>query len=239
MRTYTVRTVRQNLREVDVDVVMHGDTGPASRWALTAAAGDPMVIMGPNAEYDGVHGGVEFAPPSTSHALLLAGDETAAPAIAAICESLPRDAVGEVFLEVPHPEDGWDVGAPEGVRVHWLARDGREHGDVLVPAVQDAADRLLAMGVRPSSSETTPALTAAGLDLSGEADDVDIDAGILWEVPVDQAGQPLVQETVLYAWLAGEASVIKTLRRYLVNECQVDRKSVAFMGYWRKGRAES
>src|SRR5690606_41506855 len=40
MRTYTVRTVRQNLREVDVDVVMHGDAGPASRWALSAAAGD-------------------------------------------------------------------------------------------------------------------------------------------------------------------------------------------------------
>lgn len=238
MRTYTVRTVRQNLREVDVDVVMHGDTGPASRWALTAAAGDPLVIMGPNAEYDGVHGGVEFAPPSSSHALLLAGDETAVPAIAAICESLPDDAVGEVFLEVPHPEDGWELAAPAGVRVHWLARDGREHGDVLVPAVRDAADRLLAMGVRPSS-DTSPALTAAGLDLSGEPHDVDVDTEMLWEVPIDESGRPLAQDTVLYAWLAGEAGVIKTLRRYLVNECQVDRKSVAFMGYWRKGRAEN
>jgi NADPH-dependent ferric siderophore reductase len=42
-----------------------------------------------------------------------------------------------------------------------------------------------------------------------------------------------------YAWLAGEAAVIKTLRRHLVTDCGVDRRSVAFMGYWRQGRAES
>jgi len=41
------------------------------------------------------------------------------------------------------------------------------------------------------------------------------------------------------AWLAGEAAVIKTLRRHLVTGCGVDRRSVAFMGYWRQGRAES
>ncbi|MCF4121441.1 siderophore-interacting protein [Antribacter sp. KLBMP9083] len=239
LRTYTVRSVRQRTREVDVDVVLHGDSGPASRWALGAAPGEPLVLMGPNAAFDGPHGGVEFAPPSRSHALLLAGDETAVPAITAICESLPEDAVGEVFLEVPHPEDGWALEAPEGVRVHWLARDGREHGEVLVPAVRAAADRLLAMGVRASASETAPvALTAAGVDLSSEPADIDVDHEILWEVPVGSDGRPLVQDTVLYAWFAGEAGVIKTLRRYLVSERGVDRKSVAFMGYWRKGRSE-
>lgn len=240
LRTYTVRSVRQAQREVDVDVVLHGDDGPAGRWALSAAPGEPLVIMGPNGAHEGPHGGVEFAPPSRSHALLLAGDETAVPAIAAILESLPADAVGEVFLEVPHSEDGWDLAAPQGVRVHWLARDGREHGEVLVPEVQAAADRLLAMGVRASETQTAPvSLTAAGIDLSGELDDVDVDAGILWEVPVGPDGNPLVQDTVLYAWFAGEAGVIKTLRRYLVTERGVDRKAVAFMGYWRKGRCEN
>lgn len=43
---------------------------------------------------------------------------------------------------------------------------------------------------------------------------------------------------MLYAWFAGEAGVIKTLRRHLVTHRGVDRKSVAFMGYWRRGRAE-
>ncbi|GAB6937508.1 siderophore-interacting protein [Isoptericola variabilis] len=229
LRTYTVRAVRQDLREVDVDIVLHGDTGPASRWANGATPGAPLVIMGPNAAYtDGPHGGLEFNPPARSHALLLAGDETAVPAIAAICESLPEDAVGEVFLEVPHPEDRWTLAAPAGVRISWLPREDREHGDVLVPAVKEAADRLLAMGVRPSS-DGAPA---------PELPDVDIDADILWEVPVDAAGHPLEQDTVLYAWLAGEAGSIKTLRRYLVSEKGVDRKAVAFMGYWRRGRAE-
>lgn len=225
LRTYTVRAVRQDRGEVDVDMVLHGDSGPASRWATAARAGEPLVIMGPDAHYEGPHGGREFAPPARSHALLLAGDETAVPAIAAICEGLPADAVGEVFLEVPHPEDGWVVAAPEGVRVTWLARDGAAHGDLLVPAVRAAADRMLAMGVRPSVLPDEPA-------------DIDVDSEILWEVPVDATGAPLVQDTVLYAWLAGEAGVIKALRRYLVGECGVDRKSVAFMGYWRKGRAE-
>lgn len=229
LRTYTVRAVRQDLREVDVDIVLHGDTGPASRWANGAKPGSPLVIMGPNAAYtDGPHGGLEFNPPARSHALLLAGDETAVPAIAAICESLPDDAVGEVFLEVPHPEDRWTLAAPAGVRISWLPREDREHGDVLVPAVKEAADRLLAMGVR-ASSDVAPA---------SELPDVDIDADILWEVPVDASGHPLEQDTVLYAWLAGEAGSIKTLRRYLVSEKGVDRKAVAFMGYWRRGRAE-
>ncbi|RPF21748.1 NADPH-dependent ferric siderophore reductase [Myceligenerans xiligouense] len=231
LRTYTVRAVRQDRGEVDVDMVLHGDSGPASRWATAVRAGEPLVIMGPDAHYAGPHGGREFAPPARSHALLLAGDETAVPAIAAICEALPADAVGEVFLEVPHPEDGWVVAAPEGVRVTWLARDGAEHGDLLIPAVRAAADRMLAMGVRPSSLAAVPAA-------ADEPADIDVDAEILWEVPVDAAGAPLVQDTVLYAWLAGEAGVIKTLRRYLVGERGVDRKAVAFMGYWRRGRAE-
>ncbi|WP_348525297.1 SIP domain-containing protein [Luteimicrobium album] len=32
--------------------------------------------------------------------------------------------------------------------------------------------------------------------------------------------------------------MIRTLRRHLVRDCGIDRKAVAFMGYWRLGRAE-
>jgi len=67
-----------------------------------------------------------------------------------------------------------------------------------------------------------------------DLEDVDVDAGILWEVP-----EPVTDVSRFYAWLAGEAAVIKTLRRHLVTGCGVDRRSVAFMGYWRLGRAES
>jgi NADPH-dependent ferric siderophore reductase len=34
VRTYTVRAVRPQLREVDLDMMLHGATGPASRWAI-------------------------------------------------------------------------------------------------------------------------------------------------------------------------------------------------------------
>ncbi len=41
-----------------------------------------------------------------------------------------------------------------------------------------------------------------------------------------------------YAWLAGEAGAVVGLRRHLVGERGIDRRAVAFMGYWRRGRAQ-
>jgi NADPH-dependent ferric siderophore reductase len=37
----------------------------------------------------------------------------------------------------------------------------------------------------------------------------------------------------VFAWLAGEASVVRTLRRHLVAERGVERRSIDFSGYWR------
>ncbi|PVU81468.1 NADPH-dependent ferric siderophore reductase (plasmid) [Cellulomonas sp. WB94] len=224
LRTYTVRASRPRMREIDVDVVQHGDLGPASRWAGAARPGDRLVVCGPDAHHPGPHGGVDFAPPAHSRAVLMAGDETAVPAIASIIERLPRDARGEVLLEVPCTGDQLPIDRPTGITVTWLPRDGSGHGTRLVPAVQAAAARLLGSQGRPHDIHL---------------DDVDVDQGLLWEVPVDADGGPLIATTELYAWLAGEAGVIKALRRHLVSERGIDRRSVAFMGYWRLGRAES
>lgn len=224
VRTYTIAAVRQDLREIDVDVVRHGDLGPASRWAGTAQVGDTLGICGPDARHPGPHGGIEWAPPEHSLALLLAGDETAVPAIRGILAALPDDARGEAVLEIPYAADVLPVRAPAGIRITWLPRDGAPHGSLLVPGVRAATERLLdapLAGERP-----------------GVIEDVDVDAQILWEVPVDPDGAPLTRSTDLYAWLAGEAGAIKTLRRHLVAERGVDRRAVAFMGYWREGRAE-
>ncbi|MDM7830270.1 siderophore-interacting protein [Cellulomonas edaphi] len=222
MRTYTARAVRHDRREVDVDVVLHGDLGPASRWALTATPGDELVLAGPNAAASGPHGGVDFVPPAVTDRLLIAGDETALPAIAGILERLPDDSRGEALIEMPSSADRIDLAAPAGMTIRWLGRDGRAHGDLLVPAVRAAAARML-----PGQA---PAYRV-------ELEDVDEDH--LWEVPVDEDGRPLREMAAMYAWLAGESGVIKTLRRHLVTECGVDRKAVAFMGYWRRGKSET
>lgn len=219
IRTYTVRDVRAEQREIDVDMVLHGVNGPASRWAVAAGPGSKMCILGPNADFAGGSGGIDFHPPAATRRILLVGDETAVPAIASILSRLPEDAVGHALLEVPESADRLEITKPAGFTVTWLPRDGAEHGVALIPAVREVAQQLL-------GDCTAPA--AATLE------DVDVDAGILWEVPEESAGTP----DGFYAWLAGEAAVIKTLRRHLVSECGVDRRAVAFMGYWRLGRPE-
>ncbi|WP_430501420.1 siderophore-interacting protein [Micromonospora trifolii] len=217
IRTYTVRAVRPHLAEVDVDLVLHGDSGPATRWARRASVGDEIALVGPDASFDGNHGGVEFRQ-STGGTLLLAGDETAVPAISSICERLPLDARGTVVLEVPDPADVLPLVAPPGVEVRWLARGTDGYGSRLVPAVVAAAGELLAPG---------------GAAAAQPVPDVDADTEILWEVPEQVASAPL------YAWLAGEAGVIRNLRRHLVAERGLDRRAVAFMGYWRLGHVDA
>ncbi|TIH38335.1 siderophore-interacting protein [Subtercola vilae] len=226
IRTYTVRQVRADEREIDVDIVLHGDAGPASAWASRAQPGDPLVILGPNRGFDGVCGGVDFVPPAHTETILLVGDETALPAIASILERLAPDARGLALVEVPHLGDAAALVAHVGVEVRVVARGAGDPGSALLPAVRAATGMLLGPGGR------------GGVGDLEKLDDVDVDSVLLWEVPVSDAGVPLCESTELYAWVAGEAGVVKEVRRHLVRECGLDRASVAFMGYWRLGRAD-
>ena len=218
IRTYTVRAVRPGAGgpELDVDLVRHGDAGPASRWVSTAAPGDELVVIGPDARHPGPHGGVEFRPPTGMDQFLLAGDETAVPAVGAIRERLPGTASGEVVLEVPTDADALDLVAPAGMRITWWPRGSAAPGSRLVPAVRAAAARL----VDPAASPAT-------------IEEIDVDQQILWEVPAEP-----VAGAALYAWVAGEAGAVRALRRHLVAERGLERRSAAFMGYWRLGRCE-
>ncbi|BCW73226.1 hypothetical protein NicSoilB8_42700 [Arthrobacter sp. NicSoilB8] len=74
-----------------------------------------------------------------------------------------------------------------------------------------------------------------------------MDRDILWETParmdaaaISASPNPDKHAGTLpfYAWIAGEAGTVKELRRYLVRDVGMDRKQVAFMGYWRQGKAE-
>jgi NADPH-dependent ferric siderophore reductase len=222
IRTYTVRAARPG--EIDVDFVLHGATGPASAWAERAAAGDEVVLVGPDARFPGPTGGFEWRPPADASCVLIAGDETAVPAICAIVESLLPGRPGRVLLEVPTAGDVLDLTAPDGVRVDWLPRTtagaapSSPRGALLTAALVAAVREL----------EATPSGTPSG---TSDVPEVDVDEGILWDVPAEApaGSRP-------YVWLAGEAGVVKNLRRQLVGDLGLDRTAVAFMGYWREGR---
>src|SRR4051794_18987669 len=108
IRTYPVRAARPEVREVDVDFVLHGATGPASAWAERATVGNEVVLVGPDARFVGDAGGVEWHPPADA-TLVVAGDETAVPAICAIVESLPPGRRARVLMEVPTAGDVLDL----------------------------------------------------------------------------------------------------------------------------------
>ncbi|WP_255949722.1 siderophore-interacting protein [Streptomyces odontomachi] len=78
-------------------------------------------------------------------------------------------------------------------------------------------------------------------DLSTRAD-----AHITWLVR--ETGAPRLDTTLRdaqlpataapYAWVAGESSQVKSVRRHLVGERGFDRGRVTFVGYWRRGLSE-
>jgi NADPH-dependent ferric siderophore reductase len=116
VRTMTVRQVDVAAREITVDIVVHGEHGVAGTWASAAQPGQPIYLMGPGGAY---------TPDPAADWHLLAGDESALPAIAAALEALPANAVGKAFIEVGDQEDEIPLTAPESVEVRWVYRGGR------------------------------------------------------------------------------------------------------------------
>jgi NADPH-dependent ferric siderophore reductase len=116
VRTYTVRRVDPDAREITVDVVVHGEQGVAGPWVLAARPGDTVHLMGPGGAY---------SPDPAADWHLFAGDEAGLPAIGAALEALPPNAIGQAFLEVAGPEDEIALTAPEAVEITWVHRGGR------------------------------------------------------------------------------------------------------------------
>jgi NADPH-dependent ferric siderophore reductase len=116
VRTLTVRRADPAACEIAIDVVVHGEHGAAGLWAATAEPGQPVYLMGPSGAY---------APDPAADWHLLAGDETALPAISVALEALPANAIGQALIEIAGPEDEIPLTAPPGVRVDWIYRGGR------------------------------------------------------------------------------------------------------------------
>ena len=114
VRTYTVRHLRHEVSEMDIDFVDHGEGGPASAWARRAVPGAFCGFAGP-----GLAKVTEF------HAdwYVLAADMAALPVAAATLEAMPRDARGIALFAIGTEADRQEIDAPGGVEIRWMVQD--------------------------------------------------------------------------------------------------------------------
>jgi len=107
IRTFTPRRVGAG--EIDIEIVLHG-TGAASEWAESVATGRPAAVSGPGRGYE--------IPAAT--AFVLAGDETALPAISQLLPLLPASASVRTLVELADPAARLEMPAP----VAWVEPPG-------------------------------------------------------------------------------------------------------------------
>ena len=125
-RTFTPRRWDNASGQLDLEFVLHGH-GPASQWAAQAEPGDQVAVSQPRSTFEVL--------PDTRW-LLIAGDESALPAIATMLEAIGPDVTVHVLAEIE--DAGHQVTLPEraGTTIEWLTRAaGQKPGGALAAAV--------------------------------------------------------------------------------------------------------
>lgn len=134
-RAYTIRHIDVDAGIVDIDLVLHEcdedsdeDGGYGARWALKARAGDIIGMTGPGGGYA----------PLTADWYLLAGDETALPAIARIMENLPAGSKATVRIEIADKAEEQVLKTKAELDIRWLHRNAAEtdNKEILYDAVK-------------------------------------------------------------------------------------------------------
>jgi NADPH-dependent ferric siderophore reductase len=127
MRDYTPRRYDAAANTLVIDFVLHGD-GPAAGWASQARPGQFLGVGGPRGS---------FIVPDDFDWYLLAGDETALPAIGRRLDELPAGACVLVVVEVADAGEEQRFDSRADVTTLWLHRadDGAEATSGLVTAV--------------------------------------------------------------------------------------------------------
>ncbi|MGW5466988.1 siderophore-interacting protein [Streptomyces chartreusis] len=144
MRSYTLRALRRNPDEIDIDFVLHGiepgastPAGPASRWASRAATGDRVLLLGPAVADNRA---IRFRPPQDTDLVVIWGDDTAVPAVSAILETLPAGTRARVWLEVHDAGDIQDLTTEADAEITWLVQEGArtEGSPMALDVIRDA-----------------------------------------------------------------------------------------------------
>jgi len=120
-RDFTPRSFDNAARELVIEFALHGD-GPAAEWAARAAPGDTLAIGGPKGS---------LIVPLDYDWHLLAGDETAFPAVARRLEELPAGAKATVVLKAADAADRRAFASAADVGLTWVSTD-----DELLDAVR-------------------------------------------------------------------------------------------------------
>jgi NADPH-dependent ferric siderophore reductase len=127
IRTFTPSLVDEGSTELDIEIVLHG-SGAASEWAAAAHPGAPAAVSGPGRGYT-----VDPDAP----AYLVAGDETALPAIGQLLTAIPAATPVDVLVELADASARLPLGERDGVALRWLdAVDGAAPGTALVDAIR-------------------------------------------------------------------------------------------------------
>jgi NADPH-dependent ferric siderophore reductase len=129
VRDYTPRRFDALKRQLVIEFVLHG-AGPASDWAAQAVEGQWIGVGGPR-------GSVIL--PTDYDAYLLAGDETALPAIARFLEEMSAGVRAWVFIEAADAREERHLPTAANASVTWLYRNGGPAGQpaLLNQALQD------------------------------------------------------------------------------------------------------
>jgi len=173
LRTYTVREVDRVEGEIIIDFVHHGDVGLAGPWAASAQPGTELLVLGPGGAY---------APDPAADWHLLAGDESALPAIAAALAQIPAGTPVHALIEVADEAEEQKLTSQGDLRLSWVHR-------------------------------------------STSGDDALVDAVRALEFPAGRA----------QAFVHGEASAVRQLRRHLLGERGLTIDQLSISGYWRRG----
>ncbi|WP_336658928.1 siderophore-interacting protein [Leucobacter sp. USHLN153] len=112
-RDYTPRMVDGAAGTFALDFVMHGH-GPASDWARRAVVGEPLWVVGPKSS---------LVLPEGLDSVVLAGDETALPAIGRFLEERPVSAAASIVITTSSPEARQKLALSDGDRIEWVIAD--------------------------------------------------------------------------------------------------------------------
>ena len=256
LRTYTVRDAAEvelaghTVPELAIDVVLHDDPehgmGPGAAWGDTVREGQDVQLLVPSG------GSPWWAAWDERRAadqdVVLAGDETALPALAAIIDGIERGVhVGvpapsapprsvTIAVEVPSEDDAVAAAGPRA-----LARATSSDGHTLTVTLRGGTElhwTWLPRRGRPRGldlelwlwhrlSERARRYWEVG---HGEPEAAPSEeADFVWDV-----ARPEGRGT--YWFFAAESATVKSLRRMCVSG-GVPKTDISFMGYWKQGAA--